>query len=127
MSDEEDTTILLNHGNNNIESIANKSVNEDYQCILERNLKKQNPKQYDNLIPLQNITSRNQNILISIVALLAGIAFGCDMSIIKPMAPFIKNEFELNCFEINLLIGIWFMGALLGGLTGGKYRIHIKW
>nr|XP_050847143.1 solute carrier family 2, facilitated glucose transporter member 10-like [Vespula vulgaris]XP_050847144.1 solute carrier family 2, facilitated glucose transporter member 10-like [Vespula vulgaris]XP_050847145.1 solute carrier family 2, facilitated glucose transporter member 10-like [Vespula vulgaris]XP_050847146.1 solute carrier family 2, facilitated glucose transporter member 10-like [Vespula vulgaris] len=119
MSDEEDTTILLNHGNNNIESIANKSVNEDYQCILERNLKKQNPKQYDNLIPLQNITSRNQNILISIVALLAGIAFGCDMSIIKPMAPFIKNEFELNCFEINLLIGIWFMGALLGGLTGG--------
>ncbi|KAL2748176.1 hypothetical protein V1477_003461 [Vespula maculifrons] len=119
MSDEEDTTILLNHGNNNIESIANKSVNEDYQCILERNLKKQNPKQYDNLIPLQNITSRNQNVLISIVALLAGIAFGCDMSIIKPMAPFIKNEFELNCFEINLLIGIWFMGALLGGLTGG--------
>ncbi|KAF7409783.1 hypothetical protein HZH68_004164 [Vespula germanica] len=119
MSDEEDTTILLNHGNNNIESIANKSVNEDYRCILERNLKKQNPKQHDNLIPLQNITSRNQNILISIVALLAGIAFGCDMSIIKPMAPFIKNEFELNCFEINLLIGIWFMGALLGGFTGG--------
>ncbi|KAL2716075.1 hypothetical protein V1478_013751 [Vespula squamosa] len=119
MSDEEDTTILLNHGNNNIESIANKSVNEDYQCILERNLKKQIPKQHDNLTPLQNITSRNQNFLISMVALLAGTAFGCDMSIIKPMAPFIKNEFELNCFEINLLIGIWFMGALLGGLTGG--------
>lgn len=127
MSDEEDTTILLNHGNNNIESIANKSVNEDYQCILERNLKKQIPKQNDNLTPLQNITSRNQNILIPMVALSAGIAFGCDISIMKPMAPFIKNEFELNCSEVNLLIGIWFMGALLGGLTGGKYKIHIKW
>ncbi|XP_043490431.1 solute carrier family 2, facilitated glucose transporter member 10-like isoform X2 [Polistes fuscatus] len=119
MSDEEDTTILLNHGNNNIESIVNKPVNEDYQCILERNIKKQIPKQNDNLTPLQNITPMNQNILISMVSLLAGIAFGCDMSIIKSMAPFIKSEFELNCFEINLLTGIWFIGVLFGGLTGG--------
>ncbi|XP_014599702.1 PREDICTED: solute carrier family 2, facilitated glucose transporter member 10-like isoform X1 [Polistes canadensis] len=119
MSDEEDTTILLNHGNNNIESIVNKPVNEDYQCILERNIKKQIPKQNDNLTPLQNITPKNQNILISMVSLLAGIAFGCDISIIKSMAPFIKSEFELDCCEINLLIGIWFIGVLFGGLTGG--------
>ncbi|KAK2584660.1 hypothetical protein KPH14_007006 [Odynerus spinipes] len=93
MSDEEDTTILLNHGNNNVESLVNKPINEDYQCILERNIRRQIPKQ--------------------------SIAFGCDMSIAKSMAPFITHEFNLNCSEINLLIGIWFMGALLGGLTGG--------
>ncbi|KOX79300.1 Solute carrier family 2, facilitated glucose transporter member 10 [Melipona quadrifasciata] len=78
MSDEEDTTILLNSANKTIETSISKVPN-DYQCI----------------------------------------AFGSDMGIAKPIAPLIKHEFNLNCFEKDFVISIWFVGALVGGLTGG--------
>ncbi|CAK9798708.1 Solute carrier family 2, facilitated glucose transporter member 10 [Anthophora quadrimaculata] len=116
MSDEEDTAILLNSANKTIETSINKVPNEDYQCIPQKNLRKPLPKPNDNLTPL---TSGNKNIFVSMVAILAGIAFGCDMGIAKPIAPLIKNEFNLNCFEKDFVISIWFIGALIGGLTGG--------
>lgn len=53
---------------------------------------------------------------------MAGIAFGSDMGIAKPIAPLIKHEFNLNCFEKDFVISIWFVGALVGGLTGGKCK-----
>ncbi|CAK9815377.1 Solute carrier family 2, facilitated glucose transporter member 10 [Anthophora plagiata] len=116
MSDEEDTAILLNSANRTIETSINKVPNEDYQCIPQKNLRKPLPKPNDNLTPL---TSGNKSIFVSMVAILAGIAFGCDMGIAKPIAPLIKNEFNLNCFEKDFVISIWFIGALIGGLTGG--------
>ncbi|KOC62549.1 Solute carrier family 2, facilitated glucose transporter member 10 [Habropoda laboriosa] len=116
MSDEEDTAILLNSANKTIETSINKVPNEEYQCIPQKNLRKPLPKPNDNLTPL---TSGNKNICVSMVAILAGIAFGCDMGIAKPIAPLIKNEFNLNCFEKDFVISIWFIGALIGGLTGG--------
>ncbi|XP_012274797.1 solute carrier family 2, facilitated glucose transporter member 10 [Orussus abietinus] len=116
MSDEEDTAILLNNATRNIEPSVSKPVTEDYQCIPAKNLRKPIPKQTDNLTPL---TSTNQNILVSIVAIVAGVAFGYDMGIAKPTAPLIKDEFMLSCFEEDTVINIWFVGALLGGLTGG--------
>lgn len=116
MSDEEDTAILLNNANKAIEVSMNKVANEDYQCIPAKNLRKPIPKPNDNLTPL---TSGNQNVFVSTVAVLAGVAFGCDMGIAKPIAPLIKHEFNLSCFERDFVINIWFVGALLGGLTGG--------
>ncbi|KZC14787.1 PREDICTED: solute carrier family 2, facilitated glucose transporter member 10-like [Dufourea novaeangliae] len=116
MSDEEDTAILLNNANKTIEMYVNKVPNEDYQCLPPTSLRKPIPKQNDNLTPL---TSRNQNVFVSMVAVLAGIAFGCDMGVAKPIAPLIKHEFNLHCFERDFVISIWFIGALLGGLTGG--------
>lgn len=118
MSDEEDTAILLNNATRTTETSISKVSNEDYQCIPARNLRKPIPKQNDNLTPL---TSGNQNVFVSTVAILAGIAFGCDMGVAKPIAPLIKHEFNLNCFERDFVISIWFVGALLGGLTGGTY------
>lgn len=115
MSDEEDTAILLNSANKAIEKPINKVPN-DYQCLPPKNLRKPLPKENDNLTPL---TSGNKNIFVSMVAILAGIAFGSDMSIAKPIAPLIKHEFNLNCFEKDFVISIWFVGALVGGLTGG--------
>ncbi|CAL7940944.1 unnamed protein product [Xylocopa violacea] len=116
MSDEEDTAILLNNANKTIETSISKVPNDDYQCLPPKNLRKPLPKQNNNLTPL---TSGNESIFVSTVAILAGIAFGCDMSIAKPMAPLIKHEFNLNCFEKDFVISIWFIGALVGGLTGG--------
>ncbi|XP_031835475.2 solute carrier family 2, facilitated glucose transporter member 10 [Nomia melanderi] len=116
MSDEEDTAILLNSANKTTETSINKVPSEEYQCIPPKNLRKPIPKQNDNLTPL---TSGNQNVFVSMVAVLAGIAFGCDMGVAKPIAPLIKHEFNLNCFEKDFVISIWFIGALLGGLTGG--------
>ncbi|KAG7205240.1 hypothetical protein KM043_018320 [Ampulex compressa] len=116
MSDEEDTAILLNNANRSIEVPANKAITEDYQCIPAKNLRKPIPKQNDNLTPL---TSGNPCYFVSMVAVLAGIAFGCDMGIAKPIAPLIKHEFKLSCFERDFVINIWFVGALLGGLSGG--------
>ncbi|XP_076633377.1 solute carrier family 2, facilitated glucose transporter member 10 isoform X1 [Colletes latitarsis] len=116
MSDEEDTAILLNSANRTIETSISKVPNEDYQCLPPKNLRKPIPKQNDNLTPL---TSGNQNVFVSTVAILAGIAFGCDMGVAKPIAPLIKHEFNLNCFERDFVISIWFIGALLGGVTGG--------
>lgn len=115
MSDEEDTTILLNSANRTIETSISKVPN-DYQCLPPKNLRKPLPKPSDNLTPL---TSGNKNIFVSMVAILAGIAFGSDMGIAKPIAPLIKHEFNLNCFEKDFVISIWFVGALVGGLTGG--------
>lgn len=118
MSDEEDTTILLNSANRTIETSISKVPN-DYQCLPPKNLRKPLPKPSDNLTPL---TSGNKNIFVSMVAILAGIAFGSDMGIAKPIAPLIKHEFNLNCFEKDFVISIWFVGALVGGLTGGKCK-----
>ncbi|XP_017762302.1 PREDICTED: solute carrier family 2, facilitated glucose transporter member 10-like isoform X2 [Eufriesea mexicana] len=115
MSDEEDTAILLNSANKTIETSINK-ISNDYQCLPPKNLRKPLPKQNDNLTPL---TSGNKSIFVSMVAILAGIAFGSDMGIAKPIAPLIKHEFNLNCFEKDFVISIWFVGALVGGLTGG--------
>lgn len=116
MSDEEDTAILLNSANKTVETSISKVPNENYQCLPTKTLRKPLPKQNENLTPL---TSGNQNVFVSTVAILAGIAFGCDMGIAKPIAPLIKHEFNLNCFEKDFVISIWFIGALLGGLTGG--------
>ena len=116
MSDEEDTAILLNNSHRTTETSISKVPNEDYQCLPVKNLRKPIPKPNDNLTPL---TSGNQNVFVSTVAILAGIAFGCDMGVAKPIAPLIKHEFNLNCFERDFVISIWFIGALLGGLTGG--------
>ncbi|XP_076648651.1 solute carrier family 2, facilitated glucose transporter member 10 [Halictus rubicundus] len=116
MSDEEDTAILLNSASKTTETCITKAPNEEYQCLPPKNLRKPIPKQTDNLTPL---TSGNQNVFVSMVAVLAGIAFGCDMGVAKPIAPLIKHEFNLNCFEKDFVISIWFIGALLGGLTGG--------
>lgn len=115
MSDEEDTTILLNTANKTTETSISKVPN-DYQCLPPKNLRKPLPKPNDNLTPL---TSGNKNIFVSMVAIFAGIAFGSDMGIAKPIAPLIKHEFNLNCFEKDFVISIWFVGALVGGLTGG--------
>ncbi|XP_012252859.2 solute carrier family 2, facilitated glucose transporter member 10-like [Athalia rosae] len=116
MSDEEDTAILLNGGNQATEIPENKPATDDYQCIPVKNLRKPIPKQKDNLTPL---TSRNQDLLVSIVAVLAGVSFGYDMGIAKPTASAIKEEFNLSCFEQETVINVWFVGALLGALTGG--------
>lgn len=115
MSDEEDTAILLKSANKTTETSISKVPN-DYQCLPPKNLRKPVliPSEY--LTPL---TSGNENIFISMVAIFAGIAFGSDMSIAKPIAPLIKHEFNLNCFEKDFVISIWFVGALVGGLTGG--------
>lgn len=118
MSDEEDTAILLNGGNQTTEVQENKPVIDDYQCIPVKNLRKPIPKQKDNLTPL---TSRNEDLLVSIVAVLAGVSFGYDMGIAKPTAPTIKDEFNLSCFEQETVVNIWFVGALLGALSGGEF------
>ncbi|XP_066582558.1 solute carrier family 2, facilitated glucose transporter member 10-like [Prorops nasuta] len=118
MSDEEDTTILLNNPNKNAEQLVNNSKNDDYQCIPARNLRKPIPKQSEALTPL---TSSNQSIFVSSVAILAGVAYGSDMGIGKSIAPLIKQEFNLVCFEKDFIIYIWFLGALFGGITGGIF------
>lgn len=118
MSDEEDTAILLNNANKTVEIASAKKIvtPEECQYIPAKNLRKPVPKPNDNLTPL---TTGNKSIFVSTVAILAGIAFGCDMSIAKPIAPLIKHEFNLNCFERDFVISIWFVGALLGGSSGG--------
>ncbi|XP_015609465.1 solute carrier family 2, facilitated glucose transporter member 10 [Cephus cinctus] len=116
MSDEEDTAILLNGANRNVESSQTKPLADDYQCIPAKNLRKPIPKRTDNLTPL---TSTNQDALVLIVAVVAGLVFGYDMGIGKPLASSIKSEFNLSCFEADTFANIWFVGALLGAMTSG--------
>lgn len=122
MSDEEDTTILLNTENKNPE-VDMKKLDNDYQCIPGKNLRKPLSRQQDNLTPL---TSGNKSILVSAVAILAGIAFGCDMGIVEPISISIRYTFTLTCFEKDLIARIWFFAAIFAGLTGGKLNTMVK-
>ncbi|KAL7291291.1 hypothetical protein TKK_0014894 [Trichogramma kaykai] len=117
MSEDEDTTILLK--SNNKVALNNAVVKlpiKEYEYIPPKKIRKPIPKHTENLTPL---VSENQNVLVSIVAVAAGIAFGYDMGIGKQLAPIVKNNFALDCEEENIIVNVWFIGCLLGALFGG--------
>lgn len=118
MSEDEDTTILLNTANNNPEPPGIKPPIKEYEYIPPKKLRKPIPS--ENLTPL---TTENQTILVSIVAALAGIAFGYDMGIGRQISPLIKGEFVLDCNEENMIVNVWFVGCLIGAIFGGKLII----
>jgi hypothetical protein len=122
MSEDEDTAILLKTVNPNTDSIVLKSSLKEYQYIPSKKLKKTISIDTQHLTPL---TTENQNILVPIVAVLAGISFGYDMGIGKQIASLVKDEFLLDCKEENLIINIWFFGCLLGAIFGGKFTYLI--
>lgn len=117
MSEDEDTTILLNTTNRPSEPPAIKPTIKEYEYIPPKKLRKPITRQTENLTPL---VSENQGVLVSIVATTAGIAFGYDMGIGRQIAPLVKREFGLDCNEENMIVNVWFVGCLLGAIVGGK-------
>ncbi|XP_058804639.1 solute carrier family 2, facilitated glucose transporter member 10-like [Phymastichus coffea] len=116
MSEDEDTTILLNTTNRNSEPLVIKSTIKEYEYIPPKKLRKPIPRHTENLTPL---VTENQSVLVSIVATIAGIAFGYDMGIGRQIAPLVKREFGLDCNEENMIVNVWFIGCLLGAIVGG--------
>lgn len=119
MSEDEDTTILLNTANNNPEPPSIKPPIKEYEYIPPKKLRKPIPRHTENLTPL---TTENQTVLVSIVAALAGVAFGYDMGIGRQIAPLVKGEFVLDCNEENMIVNVWFVGCLIGAILGGKSK-----
>lgn len=97
--------------------LNNTIVNSDNQCIPVKNLRKPIPKKTENLTPL---TSSNQNSLVAIVAVSAGIAFGYDLGIADQISTLIKSEFNLTCDEKNVIFYTWLSGVFPSGFFGGK-------
>lgn len=120
MSEDEDTTILLNSANNNPEPPTIKPPIKEYEYIPPKKLRKPIPRHTENLTPL---TTENQTILVSIVAAFAGVSFGYDMGIGRQIAPLVKSEFLLDCNEENMIVNVWFVGCLIGAIFGGKFSI----
>lgn len=118
-SDEEDTTILLKNGNQSLDQIVamKPPIVEEHNIIPAKKIKKPIFKEEENLTPL---TTGNQNIFMSIVAILAGYSFGYDMCIGKQVAPIIKSKFNLTCADEAFISNIWYFGALTGSVFGGK-------
>ncbi|XP_016842130.1 solute carrier family 2, facilitated glucose transporter member 10 [Nasonia vitripennis] len=116
MSEDEDTTILLNNASRSTEPPAIKPPLKEYEYIPPKKLRKPIPRHTENLTPL---TTENQNVLVSIVAALAGVSFGYDMGISRQIAPLVKGEFGLDCNEENMIVNVWFVGCLLGAVFGG--------
>ncbi|XP_011497069.1 PREDICTED: solute carrier family 2, facilitated glucose transporter member 12-like [Ceratosolen solmsi marchali] len=116
MSEDEDTIVLLKNVNCNTNSSILKPPLKEYPYISLKKLIKLSPINTKNLTPL---TTENQNIIVPIVAVLAGISFGYDMGIGRQIAPLVKGEFVLDCKEESMIVNIWFIGCLLGALFGG--------
>lgn len=123
MSEDEDTTILLNTANRTTEPPAIKPPLKEYEYIPPKKLRKPIPRHTENLTPL---TSENQNFLVSIVAAVAGVSFGYDMGISRQIAPLVKGEFGLDCSEENMIVNVWFVGCLLGAIFGGQFPVNIS-
>lgn len=121
MSEDEDTTILLNGPNRHSEPTAIKPPLKEYEYIPPKKIRKPIPRHTENLTPL---VSENQNVLVSLVAALAGVAFGYDMGIGRQIAPLVKSEFGLDCSEENMIADVWFVGCLLGAVFGGELLLH---
>ena len=118
MSEDEDTTILLNSANRTSEPPTIKPPLKEYEYIPPKKLRKPIPRHTENLTPL---TTENQSVLVSFVAAVAGISFGYDMGLGRQIAPLVKNEFGLSCSEENMIVNVWFAGCLLGAVFGGKF------
>lgn len=106
MSDEEDTTILL-------------EKNEDREkigatLVIRQPLSANGPNVID-------VTSRSHIALLlaSFVAALSGLAFGYDMGIGSNMMPQMKGTFELSCMEQHIIGITWLIGALIASFIGG--------
>lgn len=117
MSEDEDTTILLNNATRTTEPPAIKPPLKEYEYMPPKKLRKPIPRHTENLTPL---TTENQNVLVFIVAVLAGVSFGYDMGISKQVARLVKGEFGLDCNEENMIVNVWFVGCLLGAVFGGE-------
>lgn len=118
MSEDEDTTILLNNSTRASEQPAPpvKQPIKEYEYIPPKKIRKPIPKHTENLTPF---VSEIPNILVSFVAVSAGIAFGYDMGLGNQLAPVVKNNFGLDCSEENMISYVWFIGCLLGAIFGG--------
>ncbi|KAJ8686193.1 hypothetical protein QAD02_021987 [Eretmocerus hayati] len=116
MSEDEDTTILLNSANTKPDEAPVKPVLKEYEYIPPKRLRKPIPRITENLTPL---TTKNQTILVSVVATFAGLAFGYDMGIGHQIGPLIKDEFGISCSEERMIVYVWFVGCLSGAMFGG--------
>lgn len=119
MSEDEDTAVLLNNG---IHKVAEPSTIrptslQEYQFNIP-------PKMFTKPLLRKSESSallvpKNQHFLLPIVAILAGISFGYDMGIGKQIAPAVKDTFEIDCHEENIIVNVWFVGCLFGAVLGG--------
>lgn len=57
--------------------------------------------------------------LISTVAALSGLLFGFDTAVINGALPFLRDEFRLNDFQVELVAGILLAGCIVGAAVAG--------
>lgn len=57
--------------------------------------------------------------LISAVAALSGLLFGFDTAVINGALPFLRDEFHLNDFQVELTAGVLLVGCICGAAAAG--------
>jgi sugar porter (SP) family MFS transporter len=65
------------------------------------------------------VSSRLYVYLISTVAALSGLLFGFDTAVINGALPFLRDEFRLADFEVELVAGVLLAGCILGAALAG--------
>lgn len=63
--------------------------------------------------------ARGYAYLISIVAALSGLLFGFDTAVINGALPFLRDEFRLTDFEVELVAGVLLWGCAVGSAMAG--------
>lgn len=71
------------------------------------------------MLAQDTVVRRGYVYLISTVAALSGLLFGFDTAVINGALPFLRDEFHLTDFEVELTAGILLMGCILGAAVAG--------
>ena len=127
---EDDRVILLNHPDDS-DNLTDPTGMFSMTELSETDEKSSGDKNNDNKNDNDKNDDHDPSAMIyvaAVIAALGGLLFGYDIGIISGAKTQIQYEIDLNCLQIESIVAMLPVGAMIASLFGGKtYSIFKNW
>ena len=129
--EDSDRVILLNHPDDSVDSIDSLTDSTGMFSMTELAEENEESPQPNN----KNVDEKNEEehdpssmiYVAAVIAALGGLLFGYDIGIISGAKTQIQKELLLSCTQIESIVAMLPVGAMIASFLGGMFIIYFKY